>query len=616
MRCDFDGGEPLDVTRANICVADIIPAVRAQAALVRTRRPTEVVAEWVEFPGLPDRPAGAVARRVLKLQNNTSLPVGLRDDRFVTFLRPGSSPATVDAYTLTLDGGWVLPEVARGGELVVRVSRAPIVGVRYHLVGSAGRDTMPVRNVASFRAVPAGAYELVPEYEGGLLGQATPAHVQDGKTTFIALPEEQVGGLQVAADPVVCRASSSLTISSLRASSRGGSSSIQTVLTLPTREECVFTIAGLRPGNYQVSLRGAKGQLAAETCHVAAQALTSLAVRAESAQVDGQVTLNGLPLQNAVVRFVDPGNPTAQHQTRTDDDGVFDLTLPAPGRFQVWFLRDGTAMLGNEREVTLEVGANHTEFHLEGVALNVTLRRWPRQAAVDVSVRPLEMSGPGMGGEPLRIRPTDDLPVVFSGLRPGKYAVQAREEPVPGQEWGRVAGATVTLEYSSAETEIELELTHGGGAIRVVDQAGVPIANARVKAGEEQLMETAPSVFSLGGIAPATPVVVSAPGFVPVIRLVPRESPFDIVLLRGSQVHLQFVAGNPPVIRGSLVWPGTDVMVPLHLFAVTRLPGEAGGFVVHNFPAVPGVVYVAGPFDPPESYQPVSPNASGVVWIR
>jgi hypothetical protein len=109
---------------------------------------------------------------------------------------------------------------------------------------------------------------------------------------------------------------------------------------------------------------------------------------------------------------------------------------------------------------------------------------------------------------------------------------------------------------------------------------------------------------------------VTAAGFTPVLRLVPNESPFDVVLTRGKPVRLRFVGGSPPIAKGSLTWPGTDTPVPLHLFTVTRSSGGSGDFIVHDFPAVPGVIYIPGPFDPPDRYQPVTTDANGVVRVR
>ena len=616
VRCDFDGGEPLDLTLAALCAADIVPTARARTVPVSAQRPTELTAEWVRFVGLPDQSVSVIARRALTLNGSLSLSVASRDDRFITFLRPGASPVTVHADALGAPDEWTLPESAPGGELVARVSRAPISAIKFHLMGAAAAETALVRNVACFRAAPAGAYELVSEYEGGLRGQRTPVRIQHGKVTFIALPEEQLGGVEVIVDRFLCTATDTLGISRIRSGSASGASSIQTVLTLPTREQCVHTIAGLQPGTYQVSLRGKQGQLAAQTVEVNAQALTPVSVGPMSVQVSGRVSLNGRPLANVDLRFIAQSSAATQDVTRTDSEGHYDVTLSAPGRFQVWFQRDGFTMLGNEREVTLSVGTNYTDFDLQGGTVKVTLKQWARRGPVDILVTPVSMSKPGKVGDSLRVLPTDPLPVVFSGLNYGKYAVQAKEHSGPGQQGGGVAGATVTLEEAQPETEIELVFTDNRGIVRVVDEAGISVANATVKAGEDRLMQTTRGVFSLANVAPATSVLVSAPGFAPVRRLVPNESPFDIVLTHGSQVRLHFIGGSPSIIRGSLLWPGTDSLVPLHLFAVTRSPDATGDYIVHNFPAVPGVVYVAGPFDPAERYQPVTPDANGVIRIR
>ena len=616
LRCDFDGGEPLDLTMGALCAADVMPTVPAGPVLVSAQRPTGVTAEWVRFVGLPDPGVSVIARREFRLNGSVSLPVALRDDRFITFLRPGVSPVTVHADALSTREDWTLPEAAAGGELVVRVPEAPIRAVRFHLMGAAGRATAPVRNIAHFGAVAGGAYELVPEYEGGLRGQRTPVRIQDGKVTFVPLLEEQVGGVEVLVDRFLCTASRTLAVARIRSSPISGAASIETVLTLPTREPCAHTVAGLQPGEYQVSLRGPQGQLAAQTVPVNAQTLTPVYARSESVEASGRVSLNGRPLPDVDLRFIAQSRVAAEHVTRTDSEGQYKVTLPEPGRFQVWFQRKGFTMLGNEREVTLSVGANHTDFDLEGGTLKVTFTHWARRGPVDLVVTPVSMSRPGKVGDSLRVLATDPVPVVLSGLSYAKYAVQAREHGADGQHGGGVAGATVTLEEAQPEAAIELVFSDKGGTVRVVDEAGVLLANATLKAGEERLMQTARGVFSLGSVSPATSVLASAPGFAPVLRVVPNESPFNIVLTRGRQVRLHFAAGSPPIIRGSLLWPGTDAQVPLHLFAVTRSADPTGDYIVHNFPAVPGVVYIAAPFDPPERYQPIAPDSNGVIRIK
>ena len=275
--------------------------------------------------------------------------------------------------------------------------------------------------------------------------------------------------------------------------------------------------------------------------------------------------------------------------------GAIDLTLPAAGPFQVWFEGDGFAMLGNEQEVTLSAGANERDFDLQGATLKVTLNQWARRAPVDISVTPVVMSRPGKVGDNRQVHPTDPLPYRVQRSQLREDAVQARECPAPGQGAGRVGGATVALDDAQPETEVELMLTDISGIVRVLDQTGAPIADATVKAGQDRLLQTSPGVFSLANVAPATSVLASAPGFTPVLRVVSNESPFDIVLTRGRQVRLQFAGGNPPIAKGSFVWPATDAPVPLHLFAVTRSADGTGDFIVHDFPAVPGVILYRGP---------------------
>ena len=110
VRCDFDGGEPLDLTLAALCAADTVPADRARTVVVRAPRPTELAAEWVRFVGSPDANASVVvARRSLTVKSGLNLAVAPRDDRFITLRRPAMSPITVHARTLAADGSWTPP---------------------------------------------------------------------------------------------------------------------------------------------------------------------------------------------------------------------------------------------------------------------------------------------------------------------------------------------------------------------------------------------------------------------------------------------------------------------------------------------------------------------------
>ena len=130
-------------------------------------------------------------------------------------------------------------------------------------------------------AVPAGQYEIVPEVRRRAARGPSARRIQHGQVTFVALRDEHVGGLQVIEDRFLCSNPGTLVISRIGANARTGASSVQTVLTLPSRQDCARTVAGLRPGDTRVSLRGEKGQLAAQTFQVVAQALTPVSLSPE-----------------------------------------------------------------------------------------------------------------------------------------------------------------------------------------------------------------------------------------------------------------------------------------------------------------------------------------------
>ena len=57
---------------------------------------------------------------------------------------------------------------------------------------------------------------------------------------------------------------------------------------------------------------------------------------------------------------------------------------------------------------------------------------------MNVYITPLVMTKPGKVSDGLRLSPADGLPVVFSGLSYGSYAVQARERVAPDAGRGRL----------------------------------------------------------------------------------------------------------------------------------------------------------------------------------
>jgi hypothetical protein len=273
-------------------------------------------------------------------------------------------------------------------------------------------------------------------------------------------------------------------------------------------------------------------------------------------------------------------------------------------------------MLGNDREATVSAGANSLDWDLQGATLRVTLRGWTHRAPVDIQLMQRSMSKPGKVGDVIRLSPTGSLPAVFTGISYGRYAVQAKEVLPAGVGPAQVAGTTIDVDQSG-EADVELELGDPPGIVRVFGDGNQLIGNAtvRIAAGGNALNETEPGVFSLGDMAPSSLVLVSAPGFTPVCRLVPTQSPFDVFLVRGVRVRLLFIGGNVAVLAGILTWPGTDCAVPLDRFEVGRSSAAAADFIVRNFPADPNVVYIPGAFDPPERRVPITPDSNGVIRI-
>lgn len=579
-----------------------------------------VTARWISFPDMPGAVPRTLASRTLSLTNPLRIPVASRADRFITFERPDSSPVIVHADDLLRPGTWVLEGRVAGGELLARVAPAPVLPWKYRLRGPAEQTLSPYRNQVRVGGLSAGAYEVIPVYHGGIAGRAASISIQRGITTYLVLPPESVGAVEISMSDELCPAATSIDVA--RVVTRRGAQGSLTATQVETRVamadslHCRTRVSGLTSGQHTLSVRSLSGELARRNFTVEPQSILPLHVEAPVVAATGRISVNGTPFPDVDVTFFPATERTPTPvTTRTDTRGMHKVNLPGPGEFVVRFEHHGFDLLGNEQEVVIGEGSNVLDWNLEGGTLRIQVNGL-RTAPVDVTVTQRVMHKPGNIGDVLRVTPEDPGPIVAHGLRFGEYAIQAIEHD-PDLKIPRVAGTRATLEPGQPDLTVNLALEDRQATVSFVDSAGCPIRGFAVWIQTRKIPEVRTGVFSLQGVPAGTTLLATADEFTPICRIVPLESPIVLTATPGRRVAIDFVGVHRmPAARGALSWPGADCAVPVDRFNVTPGPDEDADFVVHNFPIATPVTYVPGPFDPPESHIVVAPDEHGIVRIQ
>lgn len=272
---------------------------------------------------------------------------------------------------------------------------------------------------------------------------------------------------------------------------------------------------------------------------------------APSAQLSGRVVEEGTgaPVSSArVILLPQPRNaPGPVPQAITDQDGLYIFEGVAPGRYRVDVLKAGIlppADPANVPTVTLAGGQVVNDWSVsvqKGGAIAGRILDPFGEPLVDVTVRAVRRNAPGAGPSQaivnstpsgdLRTRtiPTNDLGEfrVF-GLAPGEYVITASPQPVLGlQNISANATLLASTFYPGVSEAMDAQPiavtageTVGGVEFRllttpafsvsgvVVDQAGAPVAGARV-------MLRADSRFDQRGalnMGPASQIISDASG--------------------------------------------------------------------------------------------------------
>jgi hypothetical protein len=567
------------------------------AATIVTDEPGDVVVEWLDLP-LAGTAATRATRRIV-LGASTTLNVSRNADRMLRLSRAGTSPITVPAAALTTGGPWRLPRFAEGGELFARRKPAVVSPDVYRLTGPRSEDLKASDYAAVGRpGLPQGTYQLLPSYRGGIVGNAIQLRIVEGWSTALILPTEKVGAIDVGADPEVCGSASEFRLE--RRTSTTAGDTVATTIRPVSRQpvgDCFPSVRGLAPGMYRASFANEKGAIATRDVQVHAQEIARVFFARAQATVSGHVLLNDRPLAGVTVELRPAGNPVAQpFVSETDGSGQYNLDVDLPGTYDAGLRAHGAPMLGREKTVAVREGANSCDWELTGGTLTLTLKGWNRTKTVSIylTVRGSSSESPTKGNG-MRLTGDEELPIRIPGLPFGTYRARANEF---GGGVSNIGSATLTAAHP--EGTIDLDLVDNNAILAVVDEAGQPIPESRLRwwprdapPGEE----VEPGRFSLKTTPVGQELRVRADGLVPACRVVSTAAgELQVTLRTGRPAHVWFsrpYAGVPP---GALLGlPGSDCPVLLSEFSYRVVP-EADPSSVHlvfdNFPDPGGLVFV------------------------
>jgi hypothetical protein len=600
LRCSGAGVEPLEMPLTEVCRTRRLPLQAARDARILVGQRVQLGIEWLSLTAADQH---VIATRPVVAEGELSLPVAATGDRFLRFSRAGASPVTVPTALLLASRSWRLPDPQLGGELVALITSATVLPVTYHITGGRSEDIgRHDRDVIAVSGLPAGAYEVIPEYEGGLKGATVPVNIQAATSTVVALKSEPVGTASISAASTAC---TSATEFGLQYVARTAWGTVRTdAFRTSALSACRWTVSGLKPGRYDAWLRGASGSAGSQGFDVEPQRQVAVTLAPPTVNVSGHVTYGDAPIGNLSITFMRDSDGFAV-RTTTDNSGTYSLSLDGAGPYRVVLHDD---MLSESRHASLTQGENSVDFAIKrGATLHVRVLNPQSDGAATIDIR----SEASSGFLSQKTLATGTNEVSWSALDFGSYDVSARQ--------GALAAAikTITLDPDHAEGFVDLELDENRSTLRLHDEAGQAVTDARFYFLIPPPPQLSPGVYALQGVAPGTQLRIRASAsLVPACRVAPHDQSIDVALARGRPITLQLPAhvAGLGTYRGSLILDGSDCPIPLTDFASVPLPvapTEPSRFLIQNFPPT-NTLTLVGPHGPQTLIVP----DTGVVTLK
>lgn len=550
-----------------------------EASQVVVRNPASVTTtvEWLE---LTSTSLGTVATR-RELSDSFQIAVADAPGRLVRFSRDGASPVSVNARLLLDAKDWSLPEAVPGGEVIWSAEPAPVTPIRYQFSGaSSWTSEVFGGSVDSRWGLSPGSYLAVPEYHGGLKGEAVRFSIDNEKSTVLRLPAEQVGAVRVTAAADSCEDAPSLAITKITNPSpvsRIG----EHLLSLSTTEACTWLVSGLPQGNYQVSLRTSLGSAGTRDVAVSPQVVTSVTMASPVVTVSGKVSLNGQPVTDVTIRWARQGT-SDRHLARTDSNGDYSIKLDQPGAYTAVV---ETPTLGTSgRRISLNEGENTVDWSFSGGVLDITIRGWDESSDAVVELRSVGQSSSVV------LKPGQEPRIRRAGLAFTDYSISVRQEQA-----GRVVGATrrVSLEAGRPELVVTLDLQVRSANLIVTDDTGQFVQGATIRIPRATVSEVEPGRYLLDGVQGGTPIRIIPPsGLVPVCRTMTDGETVAVSVRQGRRVVIELPAGMESLTLrdGALVGVAdSDCPVPLVDFRSQKVPtanGQPIRLALDGFPPI------------------------------
>jgi hypothetical protein len=581
---------------------------------------TALTIDWLDVDA--EGRVSVIATRSLRPAERLVVPAAASPRRLLRFSRPGMSPVTMLSTELPTTEPWHLPPPARGGELIVLRSGAVVVPQRYRLFAN-GTESTHEHGRGDFmmlRAVPAGSYQLTPIYPGGVAARAQTLRVDDGQSTFVFVPKEDVGGAAVKLHPSVCSEATRILIRHLSIESTkfpDGAQATRTLIsdvtTLQPVPGCEPVIGGLTPGEYELVLdkRQSDAQVR-RRFEVRTDVLTDLVIEPARTRLSGKVTLNGRHFDAVTIEFRPEGQSKPVASGRTDERGTYTADFDKPGPYYATLRLRNVPLAGQQRLIEVPAGETTFDWAVIGGALTVRIDNVATNGGyvwlyVDQKDPPVI---DGRSGFFHSIRSDDPElaqgKLVFPGMAFAGYEVRATQQPA---QKGDRTRASRQLRFAISERDpsvtVTLVLVDNFGQIVLTNPAGAPIAGARIYSSGASARETEPGIYSMDGVPPGLPLNIRATGYTPLCRLAP-ETTTTVVLDAGRTVEVQFpgIDGKEERPWGWLQWSGSDCRVALDAFPFTKLPTGADGvprFAISHFPHANDVGHSLG--EPMRPYQ-------------
>lgn len=561
LSVDAPGHEPADIDD-RACSKPVLTVTLLVAREVALRGDLQHASlEW-----RADAPGGStlIATRQLDGAGPPTVRIARRA-RLLRILRPGFSPVSM-AVDAGADAAEIrVPPTVAGGEFYGVLAESPVQPTELVLTGRmAGSSVVPLRSGrAQWAGLTPGPYSAVPRYRGGIEGGPLTLTIRDQQTTeAIPLSLRPVGGLILSADyGLVAERGCRLSVRRLEGNSRSMTYRNVFTTSVSVGMQPEWTIGGLSQGRYEALLEAMDSHqlVATQSFDVIVGAEVQVRLEAPNATVSGRVRFGKRPASGVIVSF-NRGNQ--QWRARTDEEGMYVVALGAAASYTVQVMSK-PYLASISRPAAVHEGPNVLDLDFGGASIRVKLVRsdgGPLDEGAQVHLRSPVSNQDGF------VLPEDGAEFEFFGLLPGIYRVGANTPS------GLVSEETVvTLAKEGAESEVVLSLDAIGGELELKTETGEYVPGATATASGLRLSEVGTGLFRLARVSPGSPVLVSAPGFVPACRLFrPTDLPtVTITLVRGTEtgrIQLTPTFATPIGVVADL--PGSDCDVPLAMFSV------------------------------------------------